>query len=57
VGLGLFINEDSKWNIDAYRHVTGSDNIESRTIVDGRGDVILAKVSKGVRQKWEKWLP
>jgi hypothetical protein len=57
VGLGLFVDETAKWNIDAYRHVTGSDNIESRTIVDGRGDVVLTKMSKAVLQKWQKWLP
>jgi hypothetical protein len=57
LGVALFVDEKGKWNIDAYRHVVGDDNIESRTIIDGRGDVVLTKLSKGVLQKWQKWLP
>jgi len=57
LGLGLFINDDGKWNIDAFRHVVGSDNIQSKKIMDGRGNIVLAKLSKTVLKTWQQWLP
>jgi hypothetical protein len=57
VGLGLFVDDKGKWTVDTYRHVTDSTSIDSRRIMDGRGDVVLAKVSKKVLKTWQQWLP
>ncbi len=56
VGLGLFVSHDCKWNIDAYRYVTGSKSIDSKKIMDGRNDVILTTLSTKVLKAWKQWL-
>lgn len=56
VGVGLFVDSQKKWCIEAFRNVTDDDEIDEKKIMDGRGNVVLTDLSKKVLSTWDRWL-
>ena len=55
VGVGLFVDDDGKWNIMAYRNSTALKVIHEVKIADSHNDVVLANATKKVLRKWKQW--
>ena len=57
VGMGLFVEDNGKWQVVVFRNVVGSERLDEKKIIDGRGNVQYAALSKMVLAQWKKWLP